>query len=287
MTLPGLLGSVVIPAHNEATVISRCLDELLRGFLPGELEVVVACNGCTDGTADIVRSSGHPVRVIEVEAASKPAALRAAEEVLTAFPRLYLDADVVLPTASARRVLECLRAGPALAARPPLRYDAERSTTLVRSYYRARARIPAVMNSLWGAGVYGLAEAGRARFAHYPDVVADDLFIDQQFHRSEIQVVSAPPVIVIAPRRIADLLRILRRTYQGNSENRRLPDPGTTQPATTPLTARDLARLASAGPFRAMDAATYAALAVLARLTLAVAAPTRWERDNSSRRQGS
>ena len=96
MTAPAPLGSAVIPAHNEAAVILRCLDTLLAGFRPGELDVVVTCNGCTDGTADVVRSSGHQVRVLEIDAASKPAALRAAEEVVTAFPRLYLDADVVL-----------------------------------------------------------------------------------------------------------------------------------------------------------------------------------------------
>jgi glycosyltransferase involved in cell wall biosynthesis len=278
-----LLGSAVIPAHNEAAVIGHCLGALLTGFRPGELDVVVACNGCTDGTADLVRSSGHPVRVIEVAAASKPAALRAAEEVVTAFPRLYVDADVILPGASARKVLECLRAGPTLAARPPIRYDAERSALLVRRYYRARAAVPAVMSSLWGAGAYGLSRAGRARFGAYPDVVADDLFVDQHFHRWEIEVVNAAPVVVGAPRRTADLLRILRRTYHGNAENRAVRPAARTTPTTTPSTAADLARLAWAGPARAVDAAAYVAMAALARLTLAVAPPAGWERDNSSR----
>jgi glycosyltransferase involved in cell wall biosynthesis len=286
--MPDFFGSVVIPAHNEAAVISRCLDTLLNGFLPGELDVVVACNGCTDGTADVVRSSGHPVRVVELPAASKPAALRAAEEVVVAvFPRLYLDADVVLPTVSARRVLECLAVGPALAARPPIKYDTERSTLLVRSYYRARTKMPAVMNSLWGAGAYGLSEAGRARFQQYPDVVADDLFVDQHFQHSEIEIVSAPPVVVAAPRRTADLLRVLRRANQGKSENQNLQNPPALQSGTTASTVHDLARLASRGPFTALDAATYASFAMLARLTLAVAAPTQWERDNSSRLQNS
>jgi glycosyltransferase involved in cell wall biosynthesis len=278
-----VLGSVVIPAHNEAAVISRCLDALLTGFRPGELHVVVACNGCTDGTAEIVRSSGHPVRVMEVRTASKPAALRAAEEVVTSFPRLYLDADVVLTAASAVRVLERLRTGPALAARPPIRYGTARSAPLVRSYYRARAGVPAVMSSLWGAGVYGLSEAGRARFGPYPDVVADDLFVDQHFHPWEVEIVSAPPVVVSVPRRTADLVRVLRRYYQGNSENRTLPSSTAMRSATTPSTVRELAQLASAGPARAVDATTYAAMAAFARLTLAIAAPAAWERDNSSR----
>jgi glycosyltransferase involved in cell wall biosynthesis len=283
VTAPALLGSVVIPAHNEATVIMRCLDTLLAGFRPGELDVTVACNGCTDGTAGIVRSSGQPVRVLEIDAASKPAGLRAAEDVVTAFPRLYLDADVTLPAASARQVLERLRTGPALAARPPIKYDTECCGRVTRSYFRARAEVPAVMGSLWGAGVYGLSQAGRARFGRYPDVIAEDLFVDQHFARWEIEIVSSPPVIVSAPRRTADLLRVMRRIYQGNSENRAIVRRRTRPPATTPSTLHDLARLASAGPASTADAATYLALAALARLTVVTSAPARWERDDSSR----
>jgi len=280
VTAPGLLGSVVIPAHNEAAVIRRCLDTLLDGFRPGELEVVVACNGCTDETADIVRSSGHAVRVIEIEVASKPAALRAAEELVTTFPRLYLDADVVLTAPSARQVLERLRSGPALAARPPISYDTNRSAILVRSYYRARVRVPAVMGSVWGAGVYGLSEVGRARFGPYPDITADDLYVDQCFKRSEIEIVKSAPVRVTAPRRTVDLLRILRRNYQGKAENSGLqsvPD------SSTMSTVRDLARAASIRPSSMIDVAVYFGLAALARLMLAVAGHTRWERDESSR----
>lgn len=282
MTTPGLLGSVVIPTHNEAAVIRRCLDALLTGFCPGELDVVIACNGCSDDTADLVRSSGLTVRVIEIDAASKSAALRVAEEQLTAFPRLYLDADVILTGASARRVLERLRAGPALAARPPIRYDTRRSALPVRSYYRARVRAPAVMGSLWGAGIYGLSEAGRARFGPYPDVTAEDLFVDQQFQRSEIEIVNCAPVLVNAPRRTSDLLRILRRTYQGNAENRSF----SSAPQTSPMfTVRDLARAALTQPHRAVDVTVYLTLAALARLTLTIAAPARWERDSSSREE--
>ncbi len=62
------LGSVVIPAHDEAAVIGRCLDALFTGFEPGELDVVVVCNGCTDDTASAARASGHPVRVVELRA---------------------------------------------------------------------------------------------------------------------------------------------------------------------------------------------------------------------------
>jgi hypothetical protein len=283
MTVVRPLGSVVIPAHNEASVIARCLDALLGDFQPGELEVVVSCNGCTDGTADIVRSSAHLVRVLEIETASKPAALRAADHAASTFPRLYLDADVVLESVAARRVLECLRSGAALAARPPIRYNTAGSDPIVRSYYRARARVPALVNSLWGAGVYGLSESGRSRFWEFPDLMGDDLFVDQQFGREEIAIVDAHPVVVNVPRRAADMLRVLRRTYQGNAQNRDLASSPAVQAGTTPGTTRDLALLLLREPARTVDISVYVALATLARATLTVASSRTWERDNSSR----
>ena len=156
----------------------------------------------------VARASGHPVRVLELQRASKPAALRRGDAAARAFPRLYLDADVVLPGSAARVVLERLRSG-ALAARPPIRYEMSGASAPVRSYYRARSRVPAVLGSLWGAGVYGLSATGRSRFGAFPDVVADDLWVDRLFATSEVEIVDSAPVVVPVPRRSRDLLRVL------------------------------------------------------------------------------
>ena len=283
----GLMGSVVIPANDEALVIRRCLDALFEGFASGGLDVVVVCNGCTDDTAAEARSSGHSVRVLELGAASKPAALRAGDAAAVAFPRIYLDADVVLPGTAARLLLERLRTG-AIAGRPPIRYDSIGASALVRSYYRARSRVPAVLGSLWGAGVYGLSSEGRCRFDEFPDVVGDDLWVDRLFGPGEVEIVDCAPVLVTVPRRAGDLIRMLRRTYRGKAET--APDLDGRARETMPSTLRDLGRLAAAGPGGALDAATYSAFAAGARLSLAVThaaggPPTglRWERDDSSR----
>ena len=53
--------SILVPAHNEETVIDRCLRAILDGALPGELEVIVICNGCSDGTARRARAYGNAV----------------------------------------------------------------------------------------------------------------------------------------------------------------------------------------------------------------------------------
>ena len=279
---PEPLGSIIIPAHDEAAGIRRCLDALFAGTAPAELDVIVVANGCADDTAELARASGHPVRVIELEAPSKPAALRAGDEAALTLPRIYLDADVVLPGASARAVLERLRAG-AIAARPPIRYDSSAASPPVRSYYRARSRVPALLQSLWGAGVYGLSESGRSRFGAFPDVVADDLWVDRQFAPDEIEIVDCAPVVVAVPRRARDLVRVLRRTYRGKAETAGV-DPHQRSRDTTATTLKQLRRLAAAGPSAALDAATYAAFAAGARLALeGPSAGPRWERDQSSR----
>ena len=282
------LGSIVIPAHNEAAVLGRCLDALFAGFAPDELDVIVVCNGCADATPTVARSSRHSVEVIERRAASKPVALRAGDAAANAFPRIYLDADVVLPGSAARVVLERLRAG-SVAARPPIRYDSSGSSALVRSYFRARSRVPAVLGSLWGAGVYGLSEAGRRRFGTFPDVVGDDLWVDRHFDRSEVEIVDCAPVVVTVPRRSRDLVRVLRRTYAGKAEAVPATDLEAT-PETAGSTVHDLGRLAGAGPAAALDAATYAAFAAGGRLALALApwpsvrgADQGWARDETSR----
>jgi glycosyltransferase involved in cell wall biosynthesis len=283
------LGSVVIPAYEEARVIRRCLDALFTRFAPGELDVVVVCNGCPDDTAALVRGGGHPVRVRELRTASKPAALRCGDEAAKAFPRLYLDADVILPGLAARRVLQRLRSG-ALAARPPIRYETREASAPVRSYYRARSRVPAVLSSLWGAGVYGLSEAGRSRFGSFPDVVADDLWVDRLFSAEEVEIVDCPPVTVPVPRRSRDLVRVLRRAYRGKGERAPTRDSGERAPKTLMPTLRDLGRVGRDSPAAALDAATYAAFAAGARLALALPdrgggrlAGEHWERDESSR----
>ncbi|WP_186315647.1 glycosyltransferase [Catellatospora sichuanensis] len=278
-------GSVVIPAHNEEAVLAACLDSLAGAFADGELEGVVVANGCTDATADLARS--YPgVHVVELAEGSKPAALRAGERTVSALPRIYLDADVVLPLSSARTLVDRLTPGlggdVALAARPPVRYRQQTSDGLVRRYYRARAQIPALQRSLWGAGVYAVSAEGRRRFTEFPDLVADDLWIDQLFAPEEIEIVECEPVTVTTPGDVSSLLRILRRTYRGKSE---FHAAAPTARETAGDTARDIRKLAFGSTTGLVDAATYSGLVVTARLASRLAPRQRngWERDASSR----
>lgn len=213
-TSEALVGDIIIPAHNEAAVLGRCLDALEPDAFDANVRVIVACNGCTDRTASIARARG--VEVVELPVASKTAAIRAAERESRPVPRVYLDADVELAHGAACSMLQHLGTG-CEASRPAIEYETEHCAWSVRHYYRARQGIPSVMRRLWGAGVYGLSPEGRARFADYPDVIAEDYWVDLHFADADICILTdCPPVRVYAPRRASDL----RRAYRPGSRRR-------------------------------------------------------------------
>jgi glycosyltransferase involved in cell wall biosynthesis len=275
-------GSVVIPAHDEAAVIGRCLDSIASAVAEHDLEVVVVCNGCTDNTAAVARTYSG-VRVEEILVPSKVAALRAGDKRATSFPRVYLDADVVLPAESLAALVTTLRHDGPLASRPTVSYDTARATWPVRRYYLTRTRIPQLTTALWGAGVYALSHDGRSRFGEFPEATADDLFVDLQFAREEMQIVAGPPVVVRPPQRLSSLVGTLRRTYRGKNEQLTGPTAERVRSGTRSVT-RELGRLARQGPVEALDVGVYVGIVLVARVALRLSAPvTGWERDRSSR----
>lgn len=287
-----LRGSVLIAAHNESTVIARCLDALQPLTEGGVASVIVAANGCTDDTVEIA-SHRVGVTVLDLAVASKVGALRAADRVASAGPRIYLDADVVLTARAALALFAALSPdlAPAgevpgveiLAARPPIHFESTRASLAVRLWYRIRGQLPSIQKRLWGAGTYALSVAGRARFDEFPDIVSDDLFIDTLFSTAETMIIDTDPVTVYTPVATADLMRILVRTYRTQG------DVGP-QSGSGPISSgqsgqlRDVIALLARRPWLAPAAVVYVTLISGARIRArSVPASTVWERDNSSR----
>jgi glycosyltransferase involved in cell wall biosynthesis len=272
-------GSVIIPAHNEAAVIQRTLQPLAPLAAAGFVEIIVACNGCTDDTAALARAF-NGVQVLEIPEPSKILALNAADAVACGWPRLYLDADVEIDPEALRNLFERLGTGDVIAARPAYRYDTRGASRLVLSFYRARVRIPSINRALWGSGAFALTEKGHQRFGQFPLISprfsGDDLFVDHQFEPAEKAVLDTTPVMVRTPRRTRALLGTLRRNYRSQAE---LKDY-----STTVKTAREL--IGSISSYRtAVDACIYAVFVTLARLRRprTPSGARVWERDESTR----
>lgn len=217
--------SVVIAAHNEASVVGRCLEALLRDAAPGEFHVIVVANGCVDDTAKVA-ANRMGVTVIEMPEANKSKALNTGDHTAIGFPRLYLDADIVISTAEARSLRDAVsessagRASTTLAAVPRRQLEVAGRPLMVRAYYAISSRLPAFHDGLFGRGVIALSAEGRNRFDTFPDMIADDLFLDSLFSTAEKRQVDSFATTVAAPRRTRDLFRRLVRVRRGNAAMR-------------------------------------------------------------------
>lgn len=208
--------SVVIPAHNEASVIQRSLEALTKAAAPGELEVIVVCNGCSDATAEIARAFGEPVRVLETETASKANALNLGDDAARSFPRVYMDADIVMSFQSVQQLAATLAKGPAAAAAPRVNTVFPKGGAWsVRAYYNFWMALPYVQEGMVAAGVYAVSREGRARFGRFPDVIADDGYFRLLFAPDERVEVANAVSTVSAPSKISDLIKIKTRSRLG------------------------------------------------------------------------
>jgi glycosyltransferase involved in cell wall biosynthesis len=277
--------SVVVPAYDEADVIGRCLRTLLHGAAPGDFEVVVVCNGCTDDTAAVAKAVPG-VTVLETPVAGKVGALRLGERQVTTFPRIFLDADVRLDGVSAHRLAVALEGGPALVAVPRPELDDSASSTLVRRFHRAWTALPAVRAQLGGAGAYALGAEGRRRLGELPEVLADDGYVLRAFAPEQRAVVERARTVVALPRDVLSLVRRRSRVHTGNREL--AADTGLHQPVRT--SPRVVAGLVRAGTVRPLDAAVLVGVTLAARVLAGWrrlrGADRTWSPDRSSRAAG-
>lgn len=277
--------SVVIPAHDEEAVIATCLEALARQDVGSRIEVVVAANGCSDGTVEIARSFTDRLpglRVIDLEKASKVGALNAGDRACTVFPRLYLDADIALSPTVVGELLTVLdRPEPALAG-PTIVFDTVGASATVRRFYRAYARTPYVMNTLVGLGAYALNAAGRARFEEFPELTADDLFVQRLFGRHERHNVPGQFTVRV-PRTLRDLVRVRTRTASGNVE---LAQTRQTGVPSTRRTVTSLLATAGRDPALLPSVVVYVLVVLTARNRARRGGAGTWWRDESTRSTG-
>jgi hypothetical protein len=259
--LPGVI-SVVVPAHDEARVIDRLLGQLTSGLPPEGLDVVVVANGCTDDTAQIAGRYEPGVRVLSIPVPSKREALLAGDRAATGFPRIYVDADVELGSADVRALADALARPGALAAGPERVLALSGASWLVRWYYDVWARLPEVRSGLFGRGVIGLSEAGHARVASLPPLLADDLAASLVFGPDERVIVPGAQVVVHVPRTAGDLLRRRVRAAMGVNQVEQAEGGPEASARTRP---GDLLALVRADPRLAPRVMVFLAVAAAAR----------------------
>lgn len=276
--------SVVIPAHNEGVVIERCLS-FVRDLREGEADVVVVANGCTDDTGRRARSLPG-VRVLELTAAGKAAALNAGDRFVQAFPRIYLDADVVVSANALRQLAVALEQPRAAVAAPRAVLVTESSSPGVRLFFHVYRCLPYLTMGMVGSGVYALNAAGRARFDTFRDVAADDLYVQRLFAPDETVILDDVTFEVHVPRTLRSLVAVRTRIARGNAELARVG--GEAYRRSTQATVRKLVSLVAQRPTLLLPAAVYVGVTLLARLRARGRGRRAhaWERDDTSRVPG-
>ena len=260
------------------------LSQLLASMRPGELDVIVVPNGCTDDTAEVAATFGPTVRVVSIDVASKAAALRAGDDAARDFPRLYVDADVELDTEAVRALVAALNVPGALAAGPQRLLVMSHSTWPVRWYYDLWNRLPETRTGLYGRGVIAVSSAGHERIALLPALLNDDLAASLAFAPDERMIVPDAEVVIHPPRTTGDLVRRRVRIATGLSQM----EANSSAPASTARTRlADLVGIIRREPSMAYRVPVFAAITVVARLQSRRVARRQdystWLRDESSR----
>jgi hypothetical protein len=240
--------------------------------------VVVIANGCSDGTVRAAKAVPGPIRVIEIERASKVAALNAGDAAVDAFPRVYVDGDVQIDWSDLRLLAEALEDDTTHLVAPERRWVTDGRPWLVRSYLRFLEQLPQVQGTLTGGGVLAISAEGRARFEDFPEVIADDSFLEAQVAPRERRRVAGATSVVETPLTVLGLVQRRSRVERGNRQLRQLGilDGGASS-ATLLAVLRQRPRLVLHLP-------AFLAVTLVARLRERFSRNrTVWERDTSTR----
>ncbi|MCX7284559.1 MAG: glycosyltransferase [Novosphingobium sp.] len=282
--------SVVIPAHNEAAVIERCLRALMDDP-QGPGEIIVACNGCTDDTAAIARRVAPGATVLEIAQGSKILALNQGSTAATATPRFFVDADIVVSGKALRAVAQVLDDTTGIrAAAPAIHVELAGCSRPVRSYYKVWMQQPYVRVGMVGSGVFGLSAKGLETIGSFPDIIADDLYVRTRFAAEERlrverdEVGNAVRFTVFPPRNLRTLVRIEGRRRAGDMQLDQSHATDHTKRTTTGGTLLGALGKGGVGP---IDLAWYLVIKVVGRISgrrkVRAKKPISWARDDSSR----
>ena len=214
------MATVIVPAHNEEAVIENCLNSIIN---QAEVDhIIVACNGCTDNTAALVREKFPTAHCLDIETPSKVNALNEAEtyarKIGVTFPIFYLDADTQISKDCVPTVNRFLESSDILLSAPTPIIDTSHSSWLVKAYYRVWTDLPYIKEGVIATCSYIITEEGRKRFDVFPEVINDDGFMRCNFWNKEISNVPGAEIYIRAPRDIYSLIKIKTRARLGNMQ---------------------------------------------------------------------
>ncbi|MEM9045342.1 MAG: glycosyltransferase family 2 protein [Pseudomonadota bacterium] len=184
--------SIIVPAHNEAALLGRCLDNLLsQNKIERRLEIIVVANGCTDSTFAIAQSysrrfqeHGLGYSPVDLAEGGKTNAINQGEAIARYQDRIYIDADVVLSPNAINAVVDAIDREAPVHACCRLVMDKGQSWS-TELYRRLWYQLPFARDGFTGGGLYAVNHLGRQRWGQFPAIIADDIFVRSQFSPDE------------------------------------------------------------------------------------------------------
>lgn len=184
--------SIIIPANNEESMISRCLGSLAASSaVPEPVEVIVAANACTDRTVqgalswrDGIEAHGWSLIVLDLPEGGKMNAMNQGDAAASGDKRIYLDADVTVDPDLLAQLSQALATPEARYASGDVRIAPAR-TFASRAYRRIYGRVPFFTQDVPGCGLFAVNAAGRKRWGTFPDIISDDTFVRLSFAPGE------------------------------------------------------------------------------------------------------
>lgn len=271
--------SVIVPVFNEASVLRAFVDRLRSGLPATGIEVIFACNGCTDSSADLLRAVDDPrFHVLVLGQACKSAAIRAAESIASLLPRFYVDADVLVEGRTLAALAGLLRDERFELVSPRVVYDETGMSSAAARIHRVWHSLPHVVEE-GHHYVLGVSKIGRSRWGEFPDLLGDDSFIQSCVPRERCMIVQDMVVTTRPARTFWSFVRVRERWLRGADEMRR----SGIEPTRTRGQRRDLLRRSLNG--EALDVMAYLAARITASALAVVRSRSakRWYHDRTTR----
>lgn len=107
-----MLISLIIPAYNESTRIRRTLDQYVKDFYPGNKEIVVVPNGCTDNTLEVVQQAqkelGSEIVIHNLKEGGKGLAVQEGFKIAKGELVGFVDADGATSPTEYKKLVEAI-----------------------------------------------------------------------------------------------------------------------------------------------------------------------------------
>jgi cellulose synthase/poly-beta-1,6-N-acetylglucosamine synthase-like glycosyltransferase len=196
--------SVIIAAYNEVDNIIKKLNSVLASnYNLSQLEIIVASDGSTDGTNDLVASFKESgVRLLDLPRQGKNSVINQAVATASGEILIFTDADSILLPDSVRNLVAPF-ADPEIGgvggdyrhASKNVKQEGERAYW---NYDRRLKQLQSAGGSVSGASG-ALFAIRRSLFKPVPDGVTDDFYIVMQVISSHYRLVFEPTAIALGP----------------------------------------------------------------------------------------